>query len=126
MVLPLERGTWTLTRISRRVACDACMGTEAMATTTNTFEVFLCGAELAPGALVAACLHEVVPAKAKGGAAAAAGRRVWVFCPDPLCMSSRPVGSALPAWPWDLPLASGLRLSGPEAAALAGFELGVL
>jgi hypothetical protein len=124
VVLPLERGSWMLTRTCRRVACDACMGTEAMATTNNTFEVFHCAAELAPGALVAACLHDVVPAK--GGAAAAAGRRVWVFCPDPLCMSSRPVGSSLPAWPWDLPLASGLRLSGPEAAMLAGFELGVM
>jgi hypothetical protein len=122
VVSPLERGVWTLTRVVRRVSCDAVAGTEVMQTTAGRPEVFRCASQLAPGSLVAACLHDVAPP----GGVGPAGRRVWVFCPDPLCMSSKPRGSCLPAWPWDLPLGPGLGLTAAEAEALAEFELGVL
>ncbi len=122
VISPLERGVWTLTRVVRRVACDACAGTEAMQTTAGGLEVFRCTNELAPGGLAAACLHDVAPPSGVGPA----GRRVWVFCPDPLCMSSKPEGSCLPAWPWDLPLGPGLGLTSEEAEALTEFELGVV
>jgi hypothetical protein len=122
VVSPLERGVWTLTRLARHAACDACAGSEAMQTTAGGMEVFRCANQLPPGSLAAACLHDVAPP----GGAGPAGRRVWVFCADPLCMSSRPAGSCLPPWPWDLPLGPGLWLAAAEAEALAEFELGVL
>ena len=56
-----------------------------------------------PGSLAVIIAHDVAPADndgsdATGGAASKRPPRTWVFCPDALCLDSRPSGSALPQW----------------------------
>ena len=75
--LTLDRRAWTVDR--------------GPLTAAGTLEVFRCEASLAAGALAA--VVSFASAAAPGGPPV-----TWLFCPDPLCMASKPHATELPAW----------------------------
>ena len=79
-------------RLKKAMKCCAEDGTAAQETHDGSLEVFKCAETLQPGALGAVVSHTV--ASDDG----AKKPKTWVFCPDPLCMESRPTGSDLPHW----------------------------
>jgi hypothetical protein len=108
-------------RVSQPAACAAAGGSVRRKTFDGALELYQCSVVLQPGGLAAACLHEAWPPAAaagaaaggKGGAGSGAAQQqqqqeeegevagvphLWLFCPDPMCMESRPTGSRLPAW----------------------------
>ena len=84
-------------RVARECECDAVDGTEAMETVSHGMCLYNCHAVLHPGDLAAACVHDSWmdsdPSRTEPGVP-----RLWLFCPDPLCLMSKPYGSDLPPW----------------------------
>jgi len=113
----LPFGQWRLVRLKRPMTCDACNGTVAQETVDGLHEVFKCDVTLQPGGLAAVVAHEVESAPG------VTAPRTWVFCPDPLCLDSKPTGSSLPAWPKKFPLEGGAKITRSEYNTL--LELGM-
>lgn len=83
-------------------------------TTYSTIQV------LQPGALAAIISH--AHTKPDGSPPEP---RTWCFCPDPLCVGSRPSGSALPPAPAKIPLEAGVKITRSEYNAIQEVGLGV-
>ena len=63
--------------------------------TTTTLTHLQCDQTLQPKALAVVISHTFQRSEAEGGGTVP---KTWVFCPDPLCMDSKPEGSQLPPW----------------------------
>lgn len=90
--LPSE---WRLVRLKTATACEAKHGTQEQETHDGCKEVFTCDAVLTAGDLAAVISHKCQTDCDDDGNLSS---RLWVFCADPLCLDSKPTGSALPAW----------------------------
>ncbi|GAX78634.1 hypothetical protein CEUSTIGMA_g6072.t1 [Chlamydomonas eustigma] len=103
----LPFGSFRLVRLKKAVNCDASAGTTEQETHDGLKEVFQCDVTLQPGSLAVIVAHDV---DAEGAADSTRVPRTWVFCPDPLCLDSKPQGSSLPSWPKKLPLEGGMKI----------------
>lgn len=84
-------------RLQTATACQARQGTQEQETHDGTKEVFTCDAMLAVGELAAVIFHQC-QTDCDDDDRGALSRHLWVFCADPLCLDSKPAGSALPPW----------------------------
>ncbi|GFR49994.1 hypothetical protein Agub_g12140 [Astrephomene gubernaculifera] len=123
----LPFGEWRVVRLKKEMRCCACDGTVEQETHDGSLEVFQCEEVLPPGALAAVISHSLfAPAEGgNGGAAPPPQPKTWVFCPDPLCMESKPAGSNLPQWPSKIILAGGVKVTRAEYDHLKGLGLDV-
>lgn len=115
----LPHGQWRLVRLKKPMACDACNGTTQQETVDGELEVFKCDVSLNPGQLAAVVYHDFFLEDGTNSNKP----KTWVFCPDPLCLDSNPVGSALPKWPAQFQLEGATKITRTEYTNLK--EIGV-
>ncbi|GIL48813.1 hypothetical protein Vafri_5227 [Volvox africanus] len=118
----LPFGEWRMVRLKKDMRCCAADGTVAQETHDGQMEVFKCEETLPPGSLAAVISHSLFPPEGSGSAPQP---KTWIFCPDPLCMESKPVGSDLPPWPAKIILAGGVKVTRAEYDHLKGIGLDV-
>ncbi|GLC58166.1 hypothetical protein PLESTB_001326100, partial [Pleodorina starrii] len=124
----LPFGEWRMVRLKKDMRCCASDGTVAQETHDGQMEVFQCEETLAPGSLAAVISHSFFPPPEGGGNGGGGGAptpKTWIFCPDPLCMESKPLGSELPPWPPKIILAGGVKVTRAEYDRLKGLGLDV-
>ncbi|GLI62783.1 hypothetical protein VaNZ11_005530 [Volvox africanus] len=118
----LPFGEWRMVRLKKDMRCCAADGTVAQETHDGQMEVFKCEETLPPGSLAAVISHSLFPPEGSGSAPQP---KTWIFCPDPLCMESKPVGSDLPPWPAKIILAGGVKVTRAEYDHLKDLGLDV-
>lgn len=86
-------------RLKAAMACQARLGTQEQETHDGGKEIFTCDTVLAAGELAAVISHQHKRDYCDGdGDGGGLSSHLWVFCADPLCLDSKPSGTALPAW----------------------------
>eukprot|EP00798_Chlamydomonas_sp_ICE-L_P015672 gene15673-21776_t len=102
------------------MTCAACDGTEKVETVDGGMELFQCDVDLQPGVLASVISHNL------WSGAGPPSLKTWVFCPDPLCMGSKPEGSDLPGWPKKMQLEGSAKVTRSEFNALQEVGLNII